>query len=154
MHSLLSTVEWATPEADGAMVTRFAALIPRPEEWQAAALQTARECLQHPALAEVFCNPGGGAVLWRERAFEAMLGGECVSGVFDRVILTPGEARLIEFKTDEVQTSEEAAALAATYSRQLLVYRDALVKLTGLLPEQIRIMAVFTAVPCLVRPVL
>jgi ATP-dependent helicase/nuclease subunit A len=72
--------------------------------------------------------------LWREKAFDVVLNGQWISGVFDRVIIfrnDAGEARraaIYDFKTDEGDIVE-------TYRGQMSLYLKSLSFLIGL-PEQ------------------
>ena len=92
------------------------------------------------------------AEVWRERAFEAILGDSWVTGRFDRVVLTrdsaqkPVGAVIYDFKTDRVATPEEVAAASARHQPQLQWYRQAVQALTGLSLESIRCEVVFTRV--------
>jgi ATP-dependent helicase/nuclease subunit A len=83
--------------------------------------------------ARLFTRPAGVFSLWRERAFDVVLEGEWISGVFDRVVIyrndagQPRGAALYDFKTDE-------RAIAENYSTQMGLYRKSLGFLIGL-PE-------------------
>lgn len=92
--------------------------------------------------------------LWRERAFAARLesGSEptLLSGRFDRVVVrrsstsVPISATLLDFKTDSVIDNESLAKRAAHYMPQIRAYRDAIVLATGLRPESVRCVLLFT----------
>lgn len=78
----------------------------------------------------------GADVLWRERDFLAQVDGRLVKGSFDRVHLwrendALSRALLIDFKTDRVDDTT-IDAVAAGYTDQLALYRDALSEITGL----------------------
>ena len=74
--------------------------------------------------------------LWREKAFDVMLNGQWISGVFDRVIIhrsDAGEARraaIYDFKTDEGEIAE-------AYRGQMNLYRKSLGCLIDLPEEKI-----------------
>lgn len=143
VHALLSRVEWSGAGAMETVEQFFHRTMPQPEEWQSAALQTVRRCLSDATIAHALARPAPDAVLWRERPFEAVIGGEVVSGVFDRVTIAGGRVQLLEFKTDQLQ--DDAAALAAAtarHARQTELYGSALQQLTGL-PVEARL--IFTA---------
>lgn len=143
VHALLSRVEWSGPGAMEEVEQFFRRTIPQPEAWQAAALQTVRRCLSDATIAQAFAWPGAEAVIWRERPFEAMIAGELISGVFDRVTIAGGRVQLLEFKTDQLDDTPSALAAATErHGRQTGLYRAALVKLTGLPVEGLLI---FTA---------
>jgi ATP-dependent exoDNAse (exonuclease V) beta subunit len=52
--------------------------------------------------------------------------------------------QLIDFKTDEVPNEEALAEKVAGYRPQIMLYRQALVRLTGLKLEQIKSALLFT----------
>ena len=64
--------------------------------------------------------------------------------MFDRVVVRADSVRLIDFKTDEVADEAALNAKVAGYRPQILLYRQALVRLTGLEPEQIESALLFT----------
>ncbi len=84
--------------------------------------------------ARLFARPSAPCTLWREKAFDVVLDGQWVSGVFDRVVIfrsesgQPRRAVIYDFKTDEND-------LAETYGEQMGLYRRSLGFLIGL-PEQ------------------
>ena len=84
----------------------------------------------------LFTRPATPHSLWREKAFDVTLGGQWISGVFDRVIILrndAGEARraaIYDFKTDEGE-------IADAYRRQISLYRKSLGFLIGLPEEKI-----------------
>ncbi|MDR1497827.1 MAG: UvrD-helicase domain-containing protein [Puniceicoccales bacterium] len=90
--------------------------------------------LRAPALHNVFATPASNALLWRERAFDVILNGAWVSGVFDRVVLSNNEAWLYDFKTD---SDGAPAALLKRHAAQMALYRQALGKMTNFAPEKI-----------------
>ncbi len=89
--------------------------------------------------------------VWREKAFELLIDGEWISGVFDRVVLVRAEvggkvekADIIDYKTSRVEGEKAIATEAEYYRPQMTVYRQALAKLTGLAEKDIRCLLVFT----------
>lgn len=147
VHEALSAVEWAGKEP---AVSAAWAQEGRGE----AVIEEALACLRAPGLREVFARSPG-AEVWRERAFEIVLDGEWITGVFDRVVLRrddggrPGEATVYDFKTDRLAPGDEAQA-AARYAGQLAVYRKAAAWLTGLPESRVRCALVLTALKCVV----
>jgi ATP-dependent helicase/nuclease subunit A len=142
VHTALAAVEWHEGDAGAATL---------PASLPAAAATEARACLAAPALAEVFIRPTALAEVWRERAFEAVIDGSWVSGVFDRVIVERGpdgsaaRVRVYDFKTDRVGTDSDAWQEAAErYRGQLTLYRAAAALLTGAPPERVSCAIVFT----------
>jgi len=101
-------------------------------------------CLAAPALAQVWARRAN-RELWCERRFEAVIGGQWVTGVFDRVIVDcaengePLRAEVYDFKTDE-----DTAGAAERHAPQLALYRAAAAQLTGLPEEAVRSFLVLT----------
>lgn len=86
--------------------------------------------LATPAATALFTRPEGGVTLWREQAFDVLLDGRWISGVFDRVVISGETAEIIDFKTD-------GAHLAKAHGEQMDLYRRSLGILTGLPLENI-----------------
>ncbi len=91
--------------------------------------------------ARLFTRPAGPCSLWREKAFDVVVDGQWISGVFDRVVIyrnEAGQARtaaLYDFKTDE-------RAIAENYSLQMSLYRKSLGSLIGLPEDKITSMLI------------
>ncbi len=124
VHALLAEVEWLGSGEIEAYRERWASK-------DEAGLH-ALECLEASAFAELW-KKDSGAGLWRERAFEIVLEGIWVTGVFDRVVIDVSpdgkysRARVYDFKTDE--TTDGAVE---RHSRQLNIYRQAAAQLLGI----------------------
>ncbi len=147
VHALFETVEWW--EKMQAAAWRVAR---QNEGADGAALQEALNCLQSPGLAAVFARPDGSAEVWRERAFEIVLEGVWLTGVFDRVVIEQAadgsavSARVFDFKTDRVRAGEDATVRTEEkHSGQLNVYRRVAAVLTGLPVDRVRCTLVMTA---------
>ncbi|MBI5768020.1 MAG: UvrD-helicase domain-containing protein [Verrucomicrobia bacterium] len=144
VHALLAQVGWLAGRAEiPAWIAAW-----REQGAPEAAVGAAAACLQAPDLAEIW-RPCDGE-LWRERAFELVLDGAWVSGVVDRVIVereADGRARratVFDFKTDALPDETEVAAAVARHAAQLLVYRRAVARLTGLGESAVKGELVFT----------
>lgn len=143
VHECFAEVEWG-----GAVAERVAA------EWRerGAAGEEAAACLRAPGLAQVWKRPDANAEVWRERAFEIVLEGDWVTGVFDRVVVereASGAVRravVFDFKTDRVAGEEGVEAAVARHAGQLNLYRRVAARLTGLSPGAIECVLVFTRV--------
>lgn len=131
VHALLAEVEWL----DEAGLKRFEAA------WQGlgAAGQEALGCLRAPELARVWQRPAvPRAEVWRERAFEVVLDGVWVTGVFDRVVVAQDSqgrairAEVFDFKTDLVTGEAGLKELVARHAAQLELYRQVAAVLAGL----------------------
>ncbi len=143
VHALFATVEWAgTGE-----ITGFAAA------WAGHGMagQEALGCLRAPGLAPIWTRPAGRAEIWRERAFEVVLDGEWLTGVFDRVVIERdaagrvSEVRVIDFKTDRLTSSDDPSRLLERHGRQLRTYRAVAAVLTGLPVARVKCLLVMTA---------
>jgi ATP-dependent exoDNAse (exonuclease V) beta subunit len=99
--------------------------------------EEALACLRAPELAAVWKRPDQ-AQVWRERAFEVVIDGTWVTGVFDRVVIERDKAghavraTVFDFKTDRVMGDAGVAAAVAQYAGQLNLYRRVAAVLTGL----------------------
>ena len=143
VHGLLSQVEWggAAQEAK------------RTAAWRAegAAGLEALGCLRAPELAAVWTKPATARVeVWRERAFEIVLEGAWVTGVFDRVVVEfDGSGRAVhaavyDFKTDREAGDPGRARAVARHEGQITLYRRVVAVLTGLPVAAVRAELVFT----------
>ncbi|MCE9518257.1 MAG: UvrD-helicase domain-containing protein [Verrucomicrobia bacterium] len=108
--------------------------------------------LRAPAIGEWFGQQQGmKREAWIERRFDMLLNDEWVSGQLDRVVLESGEngkwvgAMILDFKTDEVGDTAAMKLRAEGYKPQLVLYKEAVARLTGLAVGQIRSGLVFTA---------
>ncbi|MBI2514093.1 MAG: UvrD-helicase domain-containing protein [Opitutae bacterium] len=151
VHALLAAVEWGEASAIEALA----------RGWQAAgagerAIDVAVGCLRARALGEVWRRPAGdGAArgeVWRERAFEIVLDGVWVTGVFDRVVIArdasgrAGAATVFDFKTDALTgDAAELERAVARHAAQLQLYRRVVARLTGLAERSVGAELVFTA---------
>ncbi len=129
VHALLAEVEWVSEGA----VEKFA------EAWamRGGAGEEALACLRAPELAAVWKRPDR-AEAWRERAFEVVIDGAWVTGVFDRVVIVRDQAghavraTVFDFKTDRVAGDVDVAAAVVRHAGQLNLYRRVAAVLTGL----------------------
>lgn len=149
VHALLAAVEWAGANEIEALA----------RGWQSAgaserAIDAAVGCLRAPALAEIWRRPAPSVrvEVWRERAFEVVLDGVWITGVFDRVQVTRDAngravaASVIDFKTDAlVGQPAELDRAVARHAPQLVLYRRVVARLTGLPERAVGAAVVFTA---------
>lgn len=103
-----------------------------------------RCCLESSAAQAVLRRPSDAAICWREKRFEILLNGEWLSGTFDRVVLEPHRATILDFKTDKVDDDEAFEARIEGYRPQLQTYREVLARMTGLPAEVIECQLLFT----------
>ncbi len=137
VHAMLARV--VDPADDSSLLAWFRDHCPAPDAGEMAALDDVRRCLASPAVRAAMGAPGDGVDVWREKAFEAMVDGSWTSGVFDRVVVGPDWARLVEYKTSAL--TDTAARAAAS---QLADYRKAVAQLTGLDETRVTAHFVFT----------
>ena len=138
VHAVLARIEWLPAETSarsGALQPVFASC--------GESVRTAVEGLIRSAPG-IFAKPAGRSELWRERAFEVMVGETWISGRFDRVVIRrddagrPVSAVVADFKTGR-------GADARRHTRQLEAYRQALSLLIGLDPATIELVVVAQA---------
>ncbi len=134
VHALFETVEWWEAGKSAAWAARRSN-----EGAEEAALAEVLNCLNNTGLATVFAHPGGVAEVWRERAFEVVLDGVWLTGVFDRVVVWKDaagrsvKAWVIDFKTDRAREEEDAVRrVRERHAVQLRIYRRVAAVLTGL----------------------
>ena len=137
VHAVFEQIEWYTDEVEELL------------DGDAEAVAMVRTCLEEPEIQEHFTTDPE-AVVWRERRFGVVLDGEFCSGVFDRVVLWPDRAEIVDFKTDMVRDASDVESAVARHQSQLDWYRRVLVLMTGLASEQITCRLMFTRLPRLV----
>ncbi len=156
VHALFAELEWCEPHE----------IETRARAWQARGVEPAVisevvGCLRAPALAALWRPAVEGAQaatgasareVWRERAFEVVLGQEWVTGIFDRVVVArDAEGRVVaatvfDFKTEPLSGSAVGVDRAlARHAAQLRLYRRVVARLTGLAPRDVGAEVVFTA---------
>ena len=106
-----------------------------------------------PEVMKIFSLPAQKSEVWIERSFVYQKEGKMVQGIFDRVVLSLSEsdqimaAEIIDFKTDRPGKDVGLDQLVDRYRGQLESYRSALVRLTGLPENKIRMTLLFTSIP-------
>lgn len=117
VHELLEKISW-TDELSAAL----------PDDAAGAAVQA---MLSKPEVQSIFHRGGRSIELFREQAVDAILNGQWLSGVIDRLHLHRGtdgiveKIEIIDFKTDGVSDPSE---LVARYAGQVNAYRIAMAK--------------------------
>jgi len=146
VHGLLASVEWWSP---GDAVAWAGAR--RQAGADEAVLSEVLGCLGDPALARVFARPAGIAEVWRERAFEGVIDGMWITGVFDRVVIARDAAggaqtrvTVVDFKSDRVEDPEQMREAAERHAGQLDLYRKVAAVLAGVESARIECQIVFT----------
>ena len=127
VHNVLADIEWMNSS------------VPQSEDLSQEAAGLLRGFLEKPIAGEVFAKPAGCFDLWREKAFDLMIDGEWVSGIFDRVVIhcstegQPVSATIYDFKTDHGTDTE----IEERYIGQMTVYRQAVCKLLAIPSESV-----------------
>ncbi len=144
VHAFFEQVEWLD-EVDESMLSKSWANVSCPDDsLRTRAENEVRLCIAAPEVRAVLSRPSAEAVCWREKRFEILLKGEWLSGTFDRVMIEPDRATILDFKTDKVETDEAFKARVEGYRPQLQTYREVLHRMTGLQLETIHCRLIFT----------
>lgn len=146
VHRLLAEVEWLATDAEA---------VERARAWRARGVEEelceeALACLRAAEVAPVWRRPGAArAEVWRERAFEVVVDGAWITGVFDRVIVERSAAgaatrvTVIDFKTDRASEAE-LPELVERHAAQLNTYRRVAAILAGVEEAAVEAVLVFT----------
>jgi len=128
VHEALAGIEWID------------SYVPDLHSLSTPAANLLRGFMDKPAAREALTRPTNPVDLWRERAFDVMLDGQWISGVFDRVVVhqsperRPISATIYDFKTDHGNPVD----IEARYEGQMEVYRKAIRRLLDLPSENIK----------------
>ena len=144
VHGLLAEVEWAEEKTAAEIA----------ETWRARGVdaelcEEALACLRAPELSSLWSRPkAAGAEVWRERAFEVVVEGAWITGVFDRVVVERANGRatrvtVIDFKTDR-GSEAELPELVARHAGQLNTYRRVAAILAGVNENAVEAILMFT----------
>jgi len=149
IHELLRAVEWAEAADVEGIIRAFHARSAAAADVRRDAAAQFRQALADPEVRRALARPAGRAELWREQAFEAVLGDQWISGAFDRVVIQrddAGQAQaavILDFKSHRVAAAG-LQAKAEDCRAQLEWYRRALALLLRLPPDRIRLQILFT----------
>ena len=149
LHALLAEVEWGGAPAIELFSTAWSSV--------GTAGVEALACLRAPALAPVWMRPTAHTEVWRERAFEVVLDGVWLTGVFDRVLVerdasgAASGAWVFDFKTDRPNSGGEEGIILAKHADQLQLYRRVAAVLIGLPEARVECALVMTASRSLVE---
>lgn len=125
IHALCEQIEWLAPGE-----------IPADADADPRDHRLVAEFLNVPHIHRFFEKPDGDVELLREQAFEAILGGQWLSGKIDRLHIEkdasgkPVRARVLDFKTDQTPNPER-------HRPQMEDYRQAVARLFAIPPAQI-----------------
>ena len=125
IHGLLSQIEWNRNSLDLAQCSPEAGRL----------LQT---FLATSEAGTIFTSPGEQSTLWCERAFDMMLDGKWVSGIFDRVHVRREAGKVVAAEIFDYKTNRSSPeAIAHEYASQMELYRQAAAKLLGIDPAHV-----------------
>ncbi|MES2596314.1 MAG: UvrD-helicase domain-containing protein [Verrucomicrobiota bacterium] len=144
VHALFEQIEWLNEMNEAQLNQLWLAVPCLDEAVRAKALEEVRRCLESPAARGILSRPSPEAQCWREKRFEILLKGEWLSGTFDRVMVEPGRATILDFKTDKVESEEAFHERVEGYRPQLMTYREVLARMTGLPTSSIHCRLLFT----------
>lgn len=152
LHQMMEQIEWVADDFDEASaIAMWQAKGLLDREGSATAQEMALQVLRAASCRAAFAKPSLHAKVWRERSFDLVMdGGDWVSGTLDRVVIDcdplgkPTSAAIIDFKTDEVADDDALAAKVHGYQPQITLYREAVMRLTGLPAGAIRAHLLFT----------
>ncbi len=150
VHALFQRVGWIDEEDAGAVAAAWAASAEAPSEGREEILGEFHRIVAMPAVRAALSRPSPRAELWREQAFELAWEERWISGRFDRVVIERAadgaavRAAVLDFKSDRVADEAALAAKVEIYRRQLVWYRRAAARLTGLPPERVTAHLLFT----------
>ena len=148
VHALFENVEWWEKKAD---LSKW--LEQQGKGTSKQAMDIFSRAMADPEVKKIFSLPAQKTEVWRERSFAYQKEGKMVQGIFDRVVLSLSEsdeimaAEIIDFKTDRPGKDVGLDQLVDRYRGQLESYRSALVRLTGLPENKIRMTLLFTSMP-------
>jgi ATP-dependent helicase/nuclease subunit A len=144
VHLLFEQIEWLDEGDDAGLAARWAGLACPDDATRARAEAEVRRCLADPAVRALFRRPAPEARCWREKRFEILLKGEWLSGTFDRVVIRPDHALILDFKTDKTDSPAALQARIDSYRPQLATYREVLARMCRLPHERIDCRLLFT----------
>ena len=144
VHAFFEQIEWLDEMEPRKLQMLWEALPCADEGLRARAQDEVRLCLETPEARTILSRPSLNAECWREKRFEILLKGEWLSGTFDRVMVEPDRATILDFKTDKVETNEAFSARVDSYRPQLQTYREVLSRMTGLPHSAIHCKLLFT----------
>ena len=144
VHALYEQIEWLDESQPEALRALWAGVATPDESIRQRAEEEVRQSLGVAAIAEILSRPSPEAICWREKRFEILLKNEWLSGTFDRVVIEPHRALILDFKTDKVDSDEAFQARINGYRPQLATYREVLHRMTGLPMEAIDCQLLFT----------
>jgi ATP-dependent helicase/nuclease subunit A len=150
VHELFSKATWLDEVDVEAIEKDWASKSQFDEHTRDIAMQHFGRALGMGAIQDVLRRPSGNVEPRNEWRFDVVVGDRWLTGSFDRVAVErdstgqPVRATIYDFKTDAVESRDALQALVRPYSRQLLLYRDALSAILRLPPSSIRLLLVFT----------
>lgn len=150
IHHLFEQVAWLDECDQEVTMANWLHAAPFPESLKREAAAQFATAVAVPEFRAALSRPSGNATLWREKAFDLILNGKWVSGVFDRVTIQedsearPQRAIILDYKSNRVGDEEALQQTTAAYRPQILLYRQALAAILHLPMENITGLLLFT----------
>jgi len=144
VHELFEQIDWytdATPE----LLREYA----ERHRLERRAVAEVLDTLHTESVKSHLSQPEPDAQAWLEKRFEIILGGDWLSGTFDRVVIrSDGTAQILDFKTDTFPagnpTDHDLVAKADVYQPQLVLYRRVLARMINIDEGSISCALLFT----------
>ena len=152
VHELFEKLEWSDTADPEFICNEWERQADYPDKTIAAAKDIFLKSLKRQELRNSLEKPSPGSELWREKRFELIIDGTLIRGEFDRVTLIKNsvgkiaEARILDYKTDNINSDEELMRAVLTYSPQLKLYQKALSLLVKLPAEKISLNLAFVRI--------
>lgn len=124
IHRILQLLSCGGTKDEGALLRIVAAELSMPvdDNELRAWLIEARRVVEHPSFTPIFVSAATTMVHCEVPLLYSNEAGNTVHGIIDRLIVTPDEALIIDYKTHRAATPLTIPALAETYREQLHLY--------------------------------
>ncbi len=146
IHELFELVSWADDTDVEAVARAWRAGAVCQEQVADDACDQFRRAMKHPAIRRELTRPDGASELWREQAFDVILGNRWISGKFDRVVIhrddkgVPVRAVILDYKSK----ASGGKDISPGYRRQMSLYSEALCRMLGIDGKAVECRLVFT----------
>ena len=152
LHILFSRIEWWQPGIDADSIIKQAVEDGALSSSAASAVRDKfRDALKEPGIRKALSKPSESAECWREYPFEIILKKEWVSGCFDRVVLEKDadsdkfiRGKIVDFKTNRIDSEDELQEAVNTYRPQLNLYKRVLSRMVNIPANAISTSLLFT----------
>jgi hypothetical protein len=149
IHELFERISWIEDADIEAIVKEWRAGTLYADKVADDACKQFRAALKLPAIRGELSKPAGAAEVWREKAFDVILGSRWISGKFDRVVIhkdragAPVRAVIVDYKS-KGSGGTAGENILPGYKRQMALYREALCYMLGVDDTAVECRLVFT----------